>query len=157
SSRNTAANNAEIRGYVIETVIERASPRARVLSKNAVSPSQMASTTEADKSTSALADIAITPGSSPRVVTHAKMKAPPRVDRTALRETELNVGDRARTSKPMAAQLSAEPAAHSAPKPASESTNSPLQSRRAARRLGAEPPLGTRLRTARRQGATRPR
>ena len=98
----------------------RARPRSRVLSKNSVSPSPTAANTETASNMNAFPDIAVSPASPPVASTHTRIRPPPRVDRTAFSVTELNAGARDRTSRPVTAQLSAEPAAHRAPSPDSE-------------------------------------
>src|SRR5438093_1471939 len=98
----------------------RARPRSRVLSKNTVSPSPTATNTEIASNTNAFPDIAVSAASPPVASTHTRIRPPPTVDRTAFSVTELNAGASERTSRPVTAQLSAEPVAHRPPSAGSE-------------------------------------
>src|SRR5262249_29708624 len=68
---------------------------------------------------------------------HATIRTPPRVDRSALRVTELKPGDRWRTRRLMRAQVSAEPIAQSAPKAESETIDNRKRPGQTARRAAA--------------------
>src|SRR5262245_23409186 len=100
----------------------RASPRSLVLSKNTVSPSHTARTTEMASSAKARPDIPVTPANPPVRTAQPRIRALPSVERTAFSVTELKTGESARTSRPITAQESAQPTAYSAPRLDSERT-----------------------------------
>src|SRR5215831_14039767 len=92
----------------------------RVLSKNTVSPTPTASRTDTDKRTHAVVEIAVTPTRPSVTTSQARTSTAPTADRAAFSVTELNDEDSVRTSRPMRAQLRAQPVAHSAPHADSE-------------------------------------
>src|SRR5262249_4716936 len=108
SVKKNAASKAAKGGELIDTVMAPGRPRPAVASKNTVSPSQTARRTEMARRTNARHDIEVSPFRPPVLSTHARMNTPPSVDRTAFRETELNVWASERTSIPMMAQLRAQ-------------------------------------------------
>src|SRR5207249_6151233 len=105
--------------------------------------------TEIASNTNAFPDIAVSPASPPVASTHTRIRPPPTVDRTAFSVTELNAGASDRTSRPVTAQLSAEPAAHRAPSPDSERSiaGDSVRAPAAARDAGTSGPAQTNSRS----------
>src|SRR5439155_19935754 len=99
--------------------------------------------------TTAFPGTAGSPASPPDASTHTRIRPPPTVDRTAFSVTELNAGASDRTSRPVTAQLSAEPAAHRAPSPDSERSiaGDPVTARAAACDAGRSGPGQTNSRS----------
>src|SRR5215472_2913529 len=98
-----------------------ASPRARLVSKNAVSPIPTATTTEMASSARFFPDIADRPDGPVVTSTHPRISTAPSAERTALSVTELKLVESERTRRPITAQVSAEPVAQRTPRPDSES------------------------------------
>ncbi len=111
SPRNSAARRAEISGYVMDTVMARASPSSRVLSKNAVSPIPTAAITEIDRRTSALADIDVSPPAPPVATSQQMISTPATVERMALTVAELKREESWRTRRLVIVHASADPEA----------------------------------------------
>src|SRR5882724_2089430 len=100
----------------------RARPSARVLSKNTVSPSAIATTIESASSAHASAEIVAKMPGPAVATTHATRIAPPIVERTALTATEPSAGISVRASRLVTAHAIAEPSAARAPSVVSEIT-----------------------------------
>src|SRR5437867_2451677 len=100
----------------------RARPSARVLSKNTVSPSAIATTIESASSAHASAEIVAKMPGPAVATTHATRIAPPIVERTALTATEPSAGISVRASRLVTAHAIAEPSAARAPRVVSEIT-----------------------------------
>jgi hypothetical protein len=83
----------------------------RVLSKNTVSPIAIAATIESASSARALGDGAMNTPAPAVASTQTSRSAPPKVERTALIATEPSSGESERTSRLVAAQVSAGPSA----------------------------------------------
>src|SRR5262245_66428924 len=94
----------------------RARPRARVLSKNTVSPRAIATTIERVSSTQALAEIAVKTPAPAVTSTQTTRITPPIVERTALTPTEPRTAIRVLASRLVTAHAIAEPSAARAPR-----------------------------------------
>src|SRR3972149_2475893 len=80
----------------MDTVMARAKPRKRALSKKRTSPTAIASTIEMASSAKVPADMAPSCASPPVASTHARSSPPPMSERSTLTATELSGGDTGR-------------------------------------------------------------
>ena len=100
----------------MDTVMARARPRKRALSKNITSPRAMATTMEMARRKKFFSPIAMRRPTPPVASTQVRRSPPPRRERTALTVTELKGGDTVRTRRLVTAHVKAEPSAHTAPR-----------------------------------------
>ena len=100
----------------MDTVMARARPRKRRLSKKSTSPMAMASTMETTSMRKLLSPIEVSRPTPPVTSTQARRRLPPRSARMALAVTELRGGDTVRTSRLVTAHVSPDPSAQSAPR-----------------------------------------
>jgi hypothetical protein len=92
----------------MESVMARASPRKRALSKNTVSPKLPDSTMETARRPKVTSPMAPTLSAPPVTRTQVRSRAPAPSVRSALRLAELSVPDRRRTKRLITAQVNAE-------------------------------------------------
>jgi len=123
SSRKTAAISAAPSGYVVEIVMARPTPIARVLSKKTVSPSAMAVTIESPSKSHAPAEIVVKAPLPAVASTQATRSAPPIEERIALIPTEPSSAMRERARRLVTAHATAEPRAARAPNVVSSITS----------------------------------
>src|SRR5215470_9051036 len=137
----------------MDTVMARASPRKRALSKNITSPTAMATTMETTRRRKLVSPMAASRRTPPVARTQVRRRLPPKSARTALTVTELKGGDTVRTRRLVTAHVNAEARAQIAPRVGRErkSTTSRYQRARNALRYCG----GDRLRLARRPRAPR--
>src|SRR5207245_11632967 len=100
----------------MDTVMARARPMKRRLSKNSTSPMAMASTMETTSSRKLASTREVSRPMPPVSNTQRRRTPPPRIARMALAVTELRGGDTVRMSRLVTAHVRPDPSAQSAPR-----------------------------------------